>query len=75
MSVALDDNMATSVQNRLRTTIKDIRELDSHHILLSLMLDNQNLQALIARRSLDILNLKKGMSVFAHFKATCLDAS
>ena len=73
VSIVLGDDMATSVQNRLAVTIIGMTELDSHHMLLSLGLEHQKLQALITRRSFNALNLKKSMTVFAHFKAACLD--
>ena len=73
VSIVLDDVTATSVQNRLPVIVSEITELDSHHMLLSLSIQQQNMQALITRRSLNALNLKKEDRVFAHFKASCLD--
>ena len=73
VSLYLEEITETSVQNRLAVSIERITELDSHHQLLSLKLQQQNLQALITRRSFNALGLTKGMSVFAHFKAACLD--
>ncbi|OED46540.1 molybdenum ABC transporter ATP-binding protein [Endozoicomonas sp. (ex Bugula neritina AB1)] len=73
VSIVLEDVAATSVQNRLSVVIAGMTELDSHHMLLSLKMHRQTLQALITRRSFVTLKLKKGMSVFAHFKAACLD--
>ena len=73
VSIVLEDITATSVQNRLPVVIFEITELDSHHMLLLLKIQQQNMQALITRRSFNVLGLKKGMRVFAHFKAACLD--
>ncbi len=73
VSIVIDDISATSVQNRLSVVIETMTELDSHHILLSLRMREQFLQALITQRALTTLQLKKGMQVFAHFKASCLD--
>ncbi len=73
ISILLEDISETSVQNRLAVTVTDIRELGSHHVLLSLRLLEQTVLALITRKSLDQLRLKPGRKVFAHFKASCLD--
>ena len=73
VSIVLDDISGTSIQNRLPVRINDATELRSHHILLSLAVNEQNLQALITHRSYDALSLGKGQKVYAHFKAACLD--
>ena len=73
VSIVLDDISSTSVQNRLPATIDDIKELNNHHMLLSLRLKKQNLQAIVTHRSFDALGLTQGQQVYAHFKAACLD--
>lgn len=73
VSIALHETTQTSVQNRLPVTIETITELDSHHMLLLLKMKQQHIQALITRKSLNQLHLQKGLPVFAHFKAACLD--
>ena len=73
VSIVLDDVSNTSIQNRLPVWINGVTELSSHHILLSLAINKQNLQALITHRSYNALGLGKGQKVYAHFKAACLD--
>ena len=73
VSVVLDDVTNTSIQNRLPVEVNGVTELCSHHILLSLAINKQNLQALITHRSYNALGLGKGQKVYAHFKAACLD--
>lgn len=73
VSIMLDEVTATSIQNRFSVNISAISELDSHHILLSLRIRQQNMQALITQRAFHRLGLQKEMTVYAHFKAACLD--
>lgn len=73
VSIVLDDVANTSIQNRLPVEIGDVTELCSHHMLLSLTIKKQNLQALITHRSFNALSLGRGQKVYAHFKAACLD--
>lgn len=73
VSIVLDDISCTSVQNRLSVRIQWIRELGSHHVLLSLAFERQQMLALITRKSLKGLGLSVGQTVYAHFKAACLD--
>lgn len=73
VSIVLDDVSNTSIQNRLPVKINGVTELCSHHMLLSLAINEQNLQALITHRSYNALSLGKGQKVHAHFKAACLD--
>ena len=73
VSIVLDDISSTSIQNRLPVTIDGIKELNNHHMLLSLRLKKQNLQAIVSHRSFDALGLSQKQQVYAHFKAACLD--
>lgn len=73
VSIVMDDVANTSIQNRLPVEISGVTELCSHHILVSLRINEQDLQALITHRSYSALNLGKGQKVYAHFKAACLD--
>ncbi|WP_281647666.1 molybdenum ABC transporter ATP-binding protein [Parendozoicomonas sp. Alg238-R29] len=73
VSLCLEDIERISVQNRLKTTLTDIRDIDEHHALVVLTLEEQKLLALITRRSRHRLALKVGMPVYAHFKAACLE--
>ena len=73
VSIVLDDVSNTSIQNRLPVQIDGVTELCSHHMLISLAVNKQNLQALITHRSYNALGLGKGQKVYAHFKAACLN--
>ncbi|CAM3547776.1 molybdenum ABC transporter ATP-binding protein [Parendozoicomonas haliclonae] len=73
ISIALDDVQRISIQNRLRTTLEDIQELDDKHCLLQLRLKEQVLLALITQRARHKLALNTGMIVYAHFKAARLE--
>lgn len=73
VSIVLDDVANTSIQNRLPAEVNGVTELCSHHMLVSLAVNQQNLQALITHRSYNALGFGKGQKVYAHFKAACLD--
>ena len=73
VSLSLDDIQRISIQNRLAATLNDVRDIDSHHALVSLRLEKQTLLVLITRRARHRLGLKPGTKVFAHFKAACLE--
>ncbi len=73
VSIALDPVERTSIQNRIQTTLDDIRDIDGHHSLLQLRLEEQKLLALITRRACHQLGLMPGMLVYAHFKASSLE--
>ena len=73
VSLSLDPVERISIQNRLLTTLTDIRDIDEHHALAVLTLEQQSLLALVTRRARHQLGLRPGMPVYAHFKAACLD--
>ncbi|MTI15432.1 molybdenum ABC transporter ATP-binding protein [Sansalvadorimonas verongulae] len=73
ISLCLENISQISIQNRLLTTLTDIQDIDDHHALVRLTLDEQALIALITRQSRHRLGLKLGITVYAHFKAACLE--
>ena len=73
ISLCLEDVERISILNRLATTLTDIQEIDDHHALIMLTLGEQTLLALITRQSCHRLGLQRGMAVYAHFKAACLE--
>ena len=73
VSLSLDEEDRISIQNRLPATLTDVCDIDGHHALVGLTLEEQQLLALVTRRSRHRLGLKPGMSVYAHFKAACLE--
>ncbi len=73
VSLCLDPVERISVQNRVLTKLTEIRDIDDHHALVVLTLEEQKLLALITRRSRHRLDLTVGMTVYAHFKAACLE--
>ncbi|MCL6271375.1 molybdenum ABC transporter ATP-binding protein [Sansalvadorimonas sp. 2012CJ34-2] len=73
VSLSLDKLERISIQNRLETMLDEVSDIDSHHALVSLKLETQNLLVLITRRARHRLGLKPGMKVYAHFKAACLE--
>ena len=73
VSLCLDHVEHISIQNRLAATITDLRDIDEHHVLVSLTLNEQSMLALITRQARYQLALETGMPVYAHFKAACLE--
>ena len=73
VSLALDPIERISIQNRLEATLTEVRDIDDHHALVVLTLQEQKLLALITRRSRHRLGLTAGLTVYAHFKAACLE--
>ena len=73
ISLVLDDVQHTSIQNRLRLTIKSIKPADDYHQLVELNLGKQAMVAMVTRKSTEHLDLKAGQSIFAHIKASGLE--
>lgn len=73
ISLALCDDTPSSIQNRLRGTVTDIRLLpDSAHCLVALTIDEQPILARITHRARDQLALAPGQTVIAQVKAVAL---
>ena len=73
VSLFLYRSNSTSVQNRLPVEVTAFMQPDVQHVLISLKLMSQFFQALITKKSFQELSLKKGVRLYAHFKASCLD--
>ncbi|KEQ19225.1 molybdenum ABC transporter ATP-binding protein [Endozoicomonas numazuensis] len=73
VSIVLDDFSDTSVLNRLPVIIESIQARDDWHQLVTLCTGEQKLMVMVTRKSVDRLQLKVGMKVFAHFKACGLE--
>ena len=73
ISLSLAPLQTSSIQNCIPVNIASIREHSTHHALITLTLGEQEVLCQITRKSLDNLQLKISMSVFACFKASGLD--
>jgi molybdate transport system ATP-binding protein len=72
VSIALDQPSNTSILNVLPATIDDIKTTSHPGIIVRLAIGGQFILALITRKSLAALNLKRGQTVFAQIKGVAL---
>ncbi|GLS91669.1 molybdenum import ATP-binding protein ModC [Psychromonas marina] len=70
--IATQPFMNSSLQNCLTTTIEQIEQISASHILLTLFLGEQRLQAKITIKSLHQLQLEVGQVVFSYVKAVSI---
>ncbi len=73
VSIALDQNSQSSIQNRISTTIEKIETLNHSHCLLTLInKSGLRLLASLTRKSVAELKLEAGLDVYAQIKSVAI---
>ena len=76
VSIALNDQLESSIANRIPATIQSIKEIDGATAILQLSLENEDgfsmLLARITRRSVHQLQLQPGKRVWAQIKSAAI---
>ena len=76
VSIALNDQLESSIANRIPATIQSIKEIDGATAILQLSLENEDgfsmLLARITRRSVHQLQLQPGKRVWAQIKSASI---
>jgi molybdate transport system ATP-binding protein len=72
VSIALDAQGRSSILNRLRARVDDLRASGEGQVLVRLQLEGQPLLARVTARSAAELELSKGLEVFAQIKGVAL---